>query len=281
MKNTIFLIISLFLFFKINAQDNFCVSPIDMHIIDSKELGEQREYWVSLPIDYKDSLNYPVIYVFDAEWRFGLIRNITFDMGGNNKINKSIVVGIPHVEWEKKRGIDLTFSQSRIEYDGDTVDATWYNDSNSGGGYKFYSYLLKELIPDVNKRYSTNEHETLVGHSYGGYFGGYLLSLDHPFDVIHMYDPSIWFSDGEVITRLKEKKHNKKNVKLHITYQPVPVFHRNKIETLIEELKKIKNFEVSVVRYDDETHNSLFLDSFIKGIQTTNKLENNKNSEQH
>ena len=252
------------------AQNTTCLDEIIEHKIYSEHLNEDRNYWVSLPLRYSDSLSYPVIYVFDAEWRFNLIKNIAFDLGANKKIENSIVVGIPHIDWKKKRGQDLTFSQSRIEYDGEMVDSTWYNETNSGHGMKFYNYLTKELIPNVNENYSTNDHETLIGHSYGGYFGGYILSLDHLFEVIHIYDPAIWFSDGEVTNRIK-KKHNLKDVKIHLTYQPIPKFHQEKIEQFILELEKKQNIKLTKKLYQNETHNSLFLDSFYKGIIKTNK----------
>ncbi|TCI85084.1 alpha/beta hydrolase [Tenacibaculum sp. M341] len=270
MKKYILLFIIVLVKLTTNAQENFCVNKAIKHTIHSKNLKENREYWVSLPLQYSDSLKYPVIYVFDAEWRFDLIRNMTFDLGANKKIQYSIIIGIPHVDWEKKRGQDLTFSQSRIEYDGDKVDETWYNDSNSGKGTSFYNYLLKELIPDVNKKYSTNNHETLVGHSYGGYFGGYILSLEHPFEVIHIYDPSIWFSNGEVIANFK-KVNYKRKTKIHLTYQPKPAFHKRKIEEFIRELENNKHIELTKELYENDTHNSLFLDSFYKGILLTNE----------
>ena len=232
---------------------------------------ESRNYWVSLPLFYSDTLTYPVIYVFDAEWRFDLVRNIAFDLGASKIIQKSIIVGIPHIDMEYKRGIDLTFSHSRIEYDGEVVDSTWYTSSNSGGALRFFNYLVKELIPDVNKKYGANNHETLIGHSYGGYFGAYILSLDHPFEVIHMYDPSIWYSDGETTKRFKERSGYEKSTKIHITYQSVPEFHQDKIEELIEELENNKNLIVTKHHYKEDDHNSLFLDSFYTGIRLTNK----------
>lgn len=255
---------------KVFAQDTICVNPTIKHSIESKYLNESRDYWVSLPLQYSDSLSYPVIYVLDAEWRFDIIKNISFDLGANKKIQNSIVIGIPHVDWENKRGQDLTFSQSRIEFDGDAVDSTWYNESNSGQGMKFYNYLISELIPNVNQNYSTNNHETFIGHSYGGYFGGYILSLEHPFEVIHIYDPAIWFSDGEVTEQFKKNKY-KKETKIHLTYQPIPAFHKSKIEEFIKELEANGSIEFTKELYVNETHNSLFLDSFYKGILKTNK----------
>lgn len=252
------------------AQDTICINQTIKHKIESKHLNESRDYWVSLPLHYSDSLSYPVIYVFDAEWRFDLIKNISFDLGANKKIQNSIVIGIPHIDWKNKRGQNLTFSQSRIEYDGEKVDSTWYNDSNSGSGMKFYNYLTKELIPNVNEYYSTNNHETLIGHSYGGYFGGYVLSLENPFEVIHIYDPSIWFSNGEVIKRFKTKNQAKRT-KIHLTYQPVPEFHKIQIEKFIKELRINEYIDLTTKLYKKETHNSLYLDSFYKGILETNK----------
>ncbi len=252
------------------AQNTICITKTIAHNIHSKHLKEQREYWISLPHNYSDSLKYPVIYVLDAEWRFDIIRHITFDLGANNKIKNAIIVGIPHIDWDKKRGRDLTFSQSRIEYDGDNVDDTFYNSSNSGEGLAFFNYLTKELIPDVNTKYSTNNHETLVGHSYGGYFGGYILSLTHPFEVLHIYDPSIWFSNGEVIDRLK-KTSLKNPITIHLTYQPIPEFHKHKIEEFINVLDQQKHITLTKTLYKNDTHNSLFLDSFYKGIITTNR----------
>ena len=252
------------------AQKYEPLSRVFEHEIHSDYLDEDRTNWVSLPLFYSDTVQYPVIYVLDAEWRFDLIRDMVFDMGANGIIQQSIVVGIPHIEVEKKRGMDLTFSQSRMEYDGEAVDSTWYNATNSGGGMNFYHHLTNELIPDIAREYSANDHKTLIGHSYGGYFGGYILAMDHPFDVIHIYDPSIWFSDGEVTTKFKSvDSHNP--TKIYLTYQPVPEYYKNKIEEFIKALKEDTALDVTTKFYEDDSHNSLFLDSFYTGILKTNK----------
>ncbi|MCS5489853.1 alpha/beta hydrolase [Algoriphagus limi] len=253
------------------AQETICLSPTQSHKIDSEFLKETREYWVALPLNYSDSISYPVIFVLDAEWRFELVRQIAFDLGGHHKIDRSIIVGIPHIEVEKKRGQDLTFSHSKIEFDGDIVD--WYDDSNSGGAEKFYDFLTKELIPDLSNNYPINNHHTLIGHSYGGYFGAYILDRQHPFEILHLYDPSIWYSDGEVTRKLKSNP-SIKPVKIHLTYQGKPAFHREKIEEFIQELEKQKeSISLSVEFYELENHFSIFLDSFYKGIQLTNHPE--------
>ncbi|MEM1337579.1 MAG: alpha/beta hydrolase-fold protein [Bacteroidota bacterium] len=270
MIRSLTILVVLLIKLELHAQDTTCVNTTIKHTIASKYLNESRDYWISLPFNYSDSLRYSVIYVLDAEWRFELIKTLSFDLGANKKIQNSIVVGIPHIEVENKRGQDLTFSQSRIEYNGEEVDSTWYNDSNSGSGMRFYQYLTKELIPEVNQYYSTNDHETLIGHSYGGYFGGYILSFENPFEVIHIYDPSIWYSNGEVIQKFKERNHIKRT-KIHLTYQPVPEFHKSKIEAFIKVLEANDSVELTIAFYENDTHNSLYLDRFYKGILKTNK----------
>lgn len=270
MKNVILLVVLLSLPKLVAAQQKICINDALQYELSSEYLNESRSYWISLPLHYSDSGSYPVIYVLDAEWRFELIRNLVFELGAWEKIPGSIVVGIPHVEAEYKRGIDLTFSESRIEYDGDVVDSTWHNATNSGGGLRFYNFLTQEVMPKINQDFSTNNHETLVGHSYGGYFGAYILSMDHPFEVLHLYDPSIWYSNGEVID-LFEQTNYSKSTKIHLTYQPIPTFHKAKIEAFIEELRKNKKIELTTKMYESESHNSLFLDSFYKGIKVTNR----------
>ncbi|TFV94150.1 alpha/beta hydrolase [Algoriphagus kandeliae] len=253
------------------AQETICLSPTQSHKIESEYLNETREYWVALPLNYSDSVSYPVIFVLDAEWRFELVRQIAFDLGGHQKIDRSIIVGIPHIEVEKKRGQDLTFSHSKVEFDGEEVD--WYDDSNAGRAEKFYDFLTKELIPDLSNNYPTNNHNTLIGHSYGGYFGAYILDRPHPFEILHLYDPSIWYSNGEVTKKLKNSS-SIKPVKIHLTYQGKPAFHREKIEEFILELEKRKeSIDFSVNYYEHENHFSIFLDSFYKGIQRTNHPE--------
>ena len=212
-------------------------------------------------------MTYNVMYVLDAEWRFNLVRNIEFDYSANNKIDKHIVVGIPHINWKSQRGIDLSFSQSRIEYDGERVDSTWYNSSNAGGGLHFYRYLTEELMPTVDALYATNGNNTLVGHSMGGYFGGYILSMNHPFTNLHLFDPSIWYSNGEVVEVIKKGIPKKEKVNVFITYQPQPAFHKKKIEALIEELKHSNKIKLNHHLYNNQTHNSLFLPSFLEALK--------------
>ncbi len=245
------------------AQERDCSAEMIRHQIDSKNLAEARDVWVALPMNYDPSNSYPVLYVLDAEWRFDLVRALAWDLSGNRKIPGHIIVGIPHIEWEHQRGIDLTFSESRIEYDGEAVDSTWYNQSNSGGAENFYAYLEQEVIPIIGKHYATNGINTLIGHSYGGYFGAYVLSRQHSFSAFHLYDPSFWYSNGEATEQAL--KNTNADLKIFVTYQDEPEFHKNKITEFINRMENKADLEVRF--FPNETHNSLFMESFLEGIR--------------
>ena len=264
-KTTLFLLIavtnSLF------SQIDTCLNQIIKHEITSIYVQDHKEYWVSFPLNYDTTKTYPVIYVLDGQWRFDLIRPIAFDLAGNKKMPGHIIVGLPHSDWRKNRGIDYTFSHSRNEYNDEKVDSTTYNATNSGGGENYYLHLTKEVMKSVNKNYPTNGKNILIGHSYGGYFGSYILSRKNDFTAYQIYDPSIWFSNGEAIEIIKGNLSKNKTLDIFISYQPVPAFHSNKIEKLIKLLSTYPNVKLNSKKFEEETHNSLFMYSFLEGMK--------------
>ena len=267
-EKIVLLILMLICAHQLFAQVDTCISLVQKYEIDSDYLQEKRTHWVSLPMNYDSSKRYPVIYLFDAEWRFDLIRTIAYDLAGNKKIPKHIIVGIPHIDWKNKRGRDLTFSHSRNEYNDEKVDSTVYHELNSGGGQLFYEYLNHELVKTIDQHYPTNKKNILIGHSYGGYFNSYMLPREHPFSALQIYDPSIWYSDGEAIVTITNNLSKEKTLEVFISYQPKPEFHSKKIEDLIAVLSKYKNINLATKRYETETHNSLFMISFIDGMKS-------------
>lgn len=254
-------------FVEVAAQVDSCIFEIKKHEIQSENLGETREFWVSLPMNYDSSSSYPILYVLDAEWRFDLIRAIAYDLSGNRKMPHHIIVGIPHINWQNQRGIDLTFSHSSNEYDGEAVDSTVFNASNSGGGAAFFSYLEEELIPLVTQAYPSNGKNILVGHSYGGYFGSYILPKQQIFSAFQIYDPSIWFSNGECITHIEANLSKQLEANIFISYQPIPAFHSTKIEKFIATLANFPKIKLGHKQYKNETHNALFMYSFLDGMK--------------
>ena len=56
-----------------------------------------------------------------------------------------------------------------------------------------------------------------------------------------------------------------------LQHMSINMMDEDAIEEFIKELEAVKSIEFTKELYEDETHNSLFLDSFYKGIVITNK----------
>ena len=128
---------------------------------ESKLVGKTLPYNVLLPVNYNqpDSMTkrYPVIYLLH-----GLTGHYT--------------------NWlEKTKIVDYTASYEFIIVMPEGNDG-WYTDSASVPANKYESYILQELIPDVEKRFrasSEREGRAIAGLSMGGY-GALKFGVKHP-----------------------------------------------------------------------------------------------------
>ena len=177
-------------------------------------LNEKREIWIYLPSSYNpenSSKRFPVMYLLDGDAHFhsvtGLIQQLAGGINGNSIFPDMIVVGIPNTD----RTRDLTHVASRVTPDGREADFL----KSSGGGENFISFMRKELIPSIEKKYYTAPHRMLVGHSFGGIVAINVL-LNHT-DLFNSYisiDPSMWWDKKALLHRAadvlpKENYHNK------------------------------------------------------------------------
>ena len=118
-------------------------------------------YRVLLPKDYKErtaaSTRYPVIYLLH-----GLSGHYS------NWTDKTKVA-----EYAFKYGVIIVTPEG-----GDG----WYADSVTTANDKYESYIIKELIPEIDAKYRTladRDHRAIAGLSMGGY-GGLKFGLKHP-----------------------------------------------------------------------------------------------------
>ena len=125
----------------------------------SAYLGRPMPYFVILPPDYATapSTRYPVIYLLhglsDHSSTWTERTNVVDHAAGHR-----FIVVMPEGE------------------------AGWYTDGAAGASARYESYLLDEVIPDVQKRYRTIEEgyaRGIAGLSMGGY-GTLKMALKHP-----------------------------------------------------------------------------------------------------
>ena len=127
--------------------------------LQSKLAGTTLPYNVILPVDYEASptTRYPVLYLLH-----GLTGHYTDWVAKTNVANYAAHLPLIIVMPEGNNG--------------------WYTDSASVPTDKYESYILQELIPDVQRRYHTIEDRSgraIAGLSMGGY-GAIKFGLKSP-----------------------------------------------------------------------------------------------------
>jgi predicted alpha/beta superfamily hydrolase len=137
--------------------------PVRIEKLDSIKINETREFWVSLPDGYDESVaKYPVLYMMDGDFNFnsgaiGGLRHAA-QMG---EIPEFIVVGIKNTD----RAQDIF------------PEEVTYRDGSKAGGRadQFLDFILGELIPHMEKNYRCENFRALYGTSNTGFTAVYAL----------------------------------------------------------------------------------------------------------
>ncbi len=229
---------------------------------------------MGLPANYHKDSSYAVVYVLDAEHRFELTYTLTKELFENqNTIPEVIVVGIPHID-RFHRINDLTFTDSKVDPKGKVDTIGYFNSSITGNGLFFLKFIEDEVLTFVNKQYCTNGFNTLMGHSIGGYFCAYILPIQKSFSAFQIYDPSIWYNDGDALIHIQKELDS--NYKSNIFISKGIAFdgpreyvdhHLSMIDSLGTVLSAYPNLNVSTATYDKD-HNGMYLFSVMDGLTT-------------
>ncbi|HEX6171829.1 MAG TPA: alpha/beta fold hydrolase [Chitinophagaceae bacterium] len=164
--------------------------------IHSKILNEDRYIWLHVPEPARNTTKkYPVLFVFDAEANFDATKKILDNLSKEPAFKSAgdvILVGIGHI-WLRYRD----YSPTRVD-PSQWVDAP--TAKTTGGGEKFVSFIEKELLPYIEKKYPVSSFRTLIGHSMGGLMVMHIL-LKHKelFDSYIAIDPSMWWDNNKLL----------------------------------------------------------------------------------
>lgn len=180
------------------GQSGTAAKNVETFQIKSTLLNDSRTVWVYLPLNYNKSKKYPVLYLFDGQ---NLFDNKTAYAGEwevdetlNSLKAELIVVGINHG------------NEKRLE------ELTPFVHPKYGGGKAtiFLDFLLKEVIPEIKKRYSiTNETKlTGIGGSSLGGLTAFYAAFKHQnsFGRALVFSPSFWYDQQVYEIPLKATK---------------------------------------------------------------------------
>jgi predicted alpha/beta superfamily hydrolase len=242
-------------------------------VIKSQVLDEERKLYIYLPESYAQSSayrRYPVLYVRDGGKFFhsftGAVQHLSSD--ATPHVPEMIVVGIS----ESARVRDSASTRSLLGFTGKTDEGF----SSSGGGAKFRRFLAQELVPYIDKEFSTSSYRIYCGYSFTGLSViDEFLDAGSAFDAFLMIDPSWWWDDyvaeKRAATELKGRKFNRAQLFIAASGEPYPTEYFIKardVSSLADILQRTNpaGLEWKFERYTDETHHSMAVRALYDGL---------------
>ena len=148
--------------------------------------GQKMEIVVYPPHTYDAAHAYPLLVVPDADPLLGLLKTINFLWAEEGKAEPVILVGLPwgattDTVWTNRSYYFLPRSVGVVDYYDQQLPV-----NNGGGAPELATFLEKQVLPVVLKRYNVDRDRLgLVGFSMGGLFAAWHL-VTHP-DVFSDY----------------------------------------------------------------------------------------------
>ena len=168
------------------------ISNSETFLMTSGRTGRSYQIFVAHPNVPAPDAGYPIIYMTDANIRFGSMVDIVRAHARGSRGDPSaqaILVGIGYPEGMEvgvERAVDLTPAL------GDTPVPEGF-----GGATDFLHFVLEDLKPEIEARYSVDTtREALFGHSFGGLFALHtLFNQPDSFETYMVSSPSIWWGE--------------------------------------------------------------------------------------
>lgn len=232
--------------------------------IHSNILNEDRVYYISTPDNYDNTHAYPVLYVIDGNDLFKLTSSTVNFFTRRGFMPQTIVVGINN---SNHRNRDLTPTKT-----------DWV--PTGGGAENFLSFLIEELMPEIEKNYKTQPHKTIYGASYGGLFAMYVL-YNHPdtFDNYIAISPSLHHDNGLLFDHALsyfDKPATNDNIFVFLSladevYDQMRINFRSTIN-LFKSKANSKNIRWDHKVYDTETHETSILIGLNDGLRSLHEF---------
>lgn len=244
----------------------------DVRHVKAKANGIEYKLYVSLPRGYESSkTRFPVVYVLDADYSFAIAHNVVEHLADRQHLPWAIVIGIAYAgepQYRLNRTRDYTPTHTLEVVPGASHQREWQK--YSGGGPKFRQFLREELLPLIDRDYRTSGERVLVGHSYGGLFGAWILATAPDlFTGRIIVSPSLWYDERmifDVVAKLDRKVPLRGRAYFAVGAIENPVMAADILE-MAKRLRGRGSLEVRTEVLEDETHNSVFPSAFSRGLR--------------
>lgn len=263
------------------SQEPVSLQNTSTHLLYSEQLQQHYLIDVFLPKGYQAKESefqfpkYPVIYVLNSRPNAvmaAMLRHVS-------EMSREIIIGI---DFADKDGRPIDSFEAYTRDLTPTSDDKWMNVSTAGSGghaEDFLHFINNEIKPFINDTYNVNKYnQTLVGHSFGGLFGLYVLfNHSDSFNRYVIASPSLWWDDA-VTFEFEEKYANThtnmaKNVFISVgskEFVDGPQGIIGNTNRMVEKIKSrnYSNLELCFKIFEDETHDSVVGISIQKGIES-------------
>ena len=208
------------------------------HLMKSKYTKRKYRISISLPSAYIESSNkawpfenplknWPVVYLTDSNWFFGMVTDIVRSMAWFGNCTDAIIVGIGYPEQKDPQQawrdtiMRRFYELSPIRDEGfETWIATVLERPQTGGAGGFLNFIKHELIPVIDREFHTDPRKRiLAGHSLGGTFTAFALLEDSSvFGSYVIGSPFLSYGNGFTFKQEEQfaKRHKRLNVKVHL-----------------------------------------------------------------
>ena len=256
MKITVFYLFIAILAISCKTQRVAYNDPIPKHdslIIASKFTNEDRVINVWTPPTYGQTTDsFPVLYMPDGGIKedFPHIANTLAKLLTEKKIPPFILVGIENTE----RGRDLT-GFSEAESDRQYCPLT-------DGAKDFRAFMVKELMPEIDRKYRTQNQKGIIGESLAGLFVmETFFTTPETFDFYIAMDPSLWWNNHYLANNAHSflAKFPEKEIKLWFTGSNTKDIsqHTRSVEKSLQN-NSPKNLTWKYSDEPDEQHHTIF-----------------------
>ena len=204
--------------------------------IRSAILKENRKIIIRLPDEYDTSKRtYPVLYLLDGN-NSNLIETVSAmnKLGSDVNIPKMIVVAIGNTDRDRDM-MPLSTKQYAVPV---------------AGAEKFLSFIGDELIPQIDKKYRTNQQRILCGKSLSGLFTLYVLLTKPQLFESYIGRSAGWLRDmNDYFTTLTDKAFQQPDL-----YKDKKIFMSN---SLIDNYDKDHSVHKQMIEFSEKVEAKL------------------------
>ena len=196
------------------------IPATEQRLLHAPTINQDYVISVALPYHYQEGLDktYPVIYVLDANWYFGMVVDMVRSMNTRvtfcNELPDAIIVGIGYPNGETLTEKHSQVCQRRLRDFTPTRDEgleVWHRSEFpidelilSGGADHFLAFIKTQVLPLIEAHYRADASQRyLLGHSLGGLFALHTVFSDPTLfqgyviaSPAEMYEIESWFKEG-------------------------------------------------------------------------------------